>query len=59
MFNKNSVEQLLKNNKNKRIKELSDNLDNIVFLDFDGVINLDSNNYSESFVNSDLIKKLK
>ena len=35
MFNKNNIDKILKQNKKKRIKELSDDLDNIVFLDFD------------------------
>ena len=54
----NKINRLLKNNKRKRIKELSDNLDNIVFLDFDGVINLDSNNYSGPFKNDNLIDNI-
>ena len=58
MFSKNNIQKLLKTNKKKRIKELADNLDNILFLDFDGVINLDENNYSGLFNNSELINNL-
>ena len=54
----NKINRLIKKNKRKRIKELSDNLDNIVFLDFDGVINLDLNNYSGPFKNEKLIKNI-
>ena len=57
MFKKN-IKRILKKCKRKRIKELSNNLDNIVFLDFDGVINLDSDNYTGPFNNKDLIKNL-
>ena len=57
MFN-NKIKKLLKKNKRKRIKELSDNLDNIIFLDFDGVINLDSDNYNGPFKNNKLIKNI-
>lgn len=58
MFNKQSIEKILKHNKNKRRKELSNDLDNVVFLDFDGVINLDLNNFSGPFKNNNLIKNL-
>ncbi len=58
MFSKNNIQKILKTNKKKRIKELADNLDNILFLDFDGVINLDENNYSGLFNNSELINNL-
>ena len=58
MFNKNNIDKILKKNKKKRIKELSDDLDNIVFLDFDGVINLDLDNYSGPFTNKELIDNL-
>ena len=54
----NKINRLIKKNKRKRIKELSDNLDNIVFLDFDGVINLDKNNYRGPFKNEKLIKNI-
>ena len=57
MFKKN-IKRILKKAKRKRIKDLSDNLDNILFLDFDGVINLDSDNYTGPFNNKDLIKNL-
>ena len=55
---KESIDTILKQNKKKRLKELSRNLDNIVFLDFDGVINLDLDNYSGPFTNKNLINNL-
>ena len=58
MFWKKNIDKILKQNKKKRIKELSDELDNVVFLDFDGVINLDLNNYSGPFNNKELIDNL-
>ena len=58
MFGKQNIDKILKQNKKKRIKELSDNLDNILFLDFDGVINLDLDNYTGPFKNTDLIKNI-
>ena len=58
MFWKKNIDKVLKQNKKKRIKELSDELDNVVFLDFDGVINLDLNNYTGPFNNKKLIDNL-
>ncbi len=58
MFNKNNINSILKQNKKRRLKDLSDNLDNIVFLDFDGVINLNFDNYDGHFDNDDLINNL-
>lgn len=58
LFSKQRIDKILKRNKKKRRKELSDDLDNILFLDFDGVINLDLNNYSGPFKNSYLIENL-
>lgn len=58
MFGKLNIDKILKRNKKKRIKELSDDLDNILFLDFDGVINLDLNNYTGPFKNKNLIDNL-
>lgn len=48
-FKKNNVDMILSKAKHKRVRELSNDLDNIVFLDFDGVINLDFNNYAGIF----------
>ena len=57
-FKKNKIDQILKLNKKKRLKELSDSLDTIVFLDYDGVINLDLDNKSKPFTNKNLINNL-
>jgi hypothetical protein len=55
---KNRIDKILKQNVKKRNKILSNDLDNVVFLDFDGVINLDSNNYAGPFYNAKLINNL-
>lgn len=58
MFNKSIVDKVLKQSKKKRIKALSNNLDNIVFLDFDGVINLDLNNFNGNFTDKEPMDNL-
>lgn len=58
MFKNQKIKKLLRNMKRKRIEELSNDLDNIVFLDFDGVINIDSNNFGGPYKDNDLIKNL-
>lgn len=58
MFGKRNIDYILKRNKKRRLKELSDNLDNIVFLDYDGVINLDFDNFDGKFKDIDLFNNL-
>jgi len=58
MFKKNSVSSILKRAKRKRRKLLSDDLDNILFLDFDGVLNLDADNYGEKPFNSSCVENV-
>ena len=58
MFNNQNANKLLKRIKRKRIKELSDDLDNVVFLDFDGVINIDPGNLCGPYKDNGLIKNL-
>ena len=57
-FKKNKIEQILKLNKKKRLKEISDSLDTIVFLDYDGVINLDLNNFGDKKFDINCINNL-
>lgn len=45
----NRVQQILEEAKSLRIPELMHDLDNILFLDIDGVINLDPTNYTGPF----------
>ena len=45
IFRRNSLRKILKEAKKKRRSAISDDLDNVLFLDFDGVINIDVNNY--------------
>lgn len=49
MFKKSKLEKVLKQLKKNRNNYFSGELNNIVFLDFDGVINLDINNYTGPF----------
>lgn len=55
---KNEIDNILLRSKRKRIKELSDELDNILFLDYDGVINLDINNYGHKTFDKNSIDNL-
>lgn len=58
MNDNNKVERILAEAKSKRIPELENHLDNILFLDVDGVINLDPNNYTGPFKAEEQIKNL-
>lgn len=58
MNDNNKVERILAEAKAKRIPELEDHLDNILFLDIDGVINLDPTNYTGPFKAEEQIKNL-
>ncbi len=57
-FTKSKVEKVLAKVHKKRNKALVDDLYNIIFLDFDGVLNLDLNNYNKPFKNKIAIKNL-
>lgn len=48
-FKKSKLEKILNKIKKDRTKYFSGELDNILFLDFDGVLNLDINNYTGKF----------
>ena len=58
MFNKNKLDKVLKQLKKSRNKYFSGELNNIVFLDFDGVINLNTNNYTGPFSEKEPINNL-
>ena len=49
MLKKSRLNKVLKIIKNNRSNYYSGELNNIVFLDFDGVLNLDINNYTDNF----------
>ena len=49
MFKKSKLDKVLKQLKKNRNNYFSGELNNIVFLDFDGVLNLDINNYTGNF----------
>ena len=49
MLNKSRLNKILKIIKKNRINYYSGELNNIIFLDFDGVLNLDTNNYTDNF----------
>lgn len=49
MFRKSRLEKVLKQLKKNRSNYFSGELNNIVFLDFDGVLNLDITNYTGNF----------
>lgn len=49
MFKKSRLDKILTQLKKSRRNYFSGELDNIVFLDFDGVLNLDINNYTGNF----------
>ena len=49
MFKKSRLEKVLKQLKKNRSNYFSGELNNIVFLDFDGVLNLDITNYTGNF----------
>lgn len=57
-FTKSKVEKVLAKAHKKRNKALVDDLYNVIFLDFDGVLNLDLNNYNKPFKNKLAIKNL-
>ena len=57
-FTKAKVKKVLTKAHKKRNKSLADDLYNVVFLDFDGVLNLDLNNYNKPFKNEFAIKNL-
>lgn len=48
-FHKSELNKVLKDIKKNRVYYFSGELNNIVFLDFDGVLNLDIDNFTESF----------
>lgn len=58
MFKKSKLEKVLKQLKKNRNNYFSGELNNIVFLDFDGVINLDVNNYTGPFNDKEQMKNL-
>lgn len=58
MFKKSKLEKVLKQLKKNRNNYFSGELNNIVFLDFDGVINLDVNNYTGPFNDKKQMKNL-
>lgn len=58
MFNKSRLDKVLKNIKNNRNNYFSGELNNIVFLDFDGVLNLNMNNYTDNFEAKEPINNL-
>ncbi len=45
MFHYESLEKILKNNRKQQQKSLSEERDNVLFLDYDGVINIDPYNF--------------
>ena len=49
MFKKSKLDKVLKQLKKSKSSYFSGELNNIVFLDFDGVLNLDRNNYTGNF----------
>lgn len=49
MFKCSRLDKVLKQLKKSRNNYFSGELNNIVFLDFDGVLNLDINNYTGNF----------
>ena len=49
MFKKSRLDKMLKQLKKSKGNYFSGELNNIVFLDFDGVLNLDINNYTGNF----------
>ena len=58
MLKKSKLEKVLKQIKKSRNNYFSGELNNIVFLDFDGVINLDVNNFTGPFNNKEQIDNL-
>lgn len=52
------IEQILNEAKELRIPELANDLDNILFLDIDGVINLDPLNYTGPFKRGEQIENI-
>lgn len=53
-----NLEKILREAKEQRIPELSNELDNILFLDIDGVINLDPTNHTGPFKAEEQINNL-
>ena len=58
MFIKSKLKKVLKKINRSRCNYFSGELNNIVFLDFDGVINLDFNNYIGPFNNKEQMENL-
>lgn len=58
MFKKSKLKKVLKKIKKSKSNYYSGELNNIVFLDFDGVINLDINNYTGNFKDEKLMNNL-
>ena len=59
MFNKKeSLKSILSYARRKRRGKLNDELDNVLFLDYDGVINLDPNNYGKKCFDRDCIENV-
>lgn len=58
MFKRSKLEKVLKEIKKDRNKYFSGELNNIIFLDFDGVLNLDIDDYSCKFPNKEPINNL-
>ena len=58
MFKRSKLAKVLKKLKKNRNNYFSGELDNVVFLDFDGVLNLDINNYTERFKDKEPMNNL-
>ncbi len=58
MFKRSKLDKVLKQIKKSRNNYFSGELNNIVFLDFDGVLNLDINNYTGNFKAKEPIENL-
>ena len=58
MLKKSRLEKVLKQLKKSRNNYFSGELNNIVFLDFDGVLNLDVTNYTGNFKDKEPIANL-
>ena len=58
MFKRGKLDRVLKQLKKSKSNYFSGELNNIAFLDFDGVINLDKNNYTGPFSDKECIDNL-
>ena len=58
MFKRSKLDKVLKQIKKSRNNYFSGELNNIVFIDFDGVLNLDINNYTGNFKAKEPIENL-